>query len=489
MITATAVAGRPALLKIVSGDAQSGPYGATLVTPVEVAVTDQYGNPITGVSVRFGVDTGGVTSGTVASSADGTASTRVRLPVTVGPVVLSAAVDSVPAVTSTFTSRGIRFASFTMDANTTCGLSVEGYAYCWGDNGAGQLVPLGIPAGQNATTPQPISADLDVKSISLANIGGCALRTDGSAVCWGGNVFGSNGNGKESLQVEPMGTVTGGLSFVEVQRGYGASCGTTTTGQSYCWGGGGVGQLGQANLYQTDAVKPALVDSNITFHSYALNTLNTCALDPAGKAYCWGMDLEGRLGVAAGSKACNSTTYGSSGTTTIATTCSPSPVPVNTSLRFTTLASASGATCGLDGGGVAYCWGSNDYAQLGNGSEVADTVPAAIPGAPAFVQLSGHDRGFCGLTGGGDIYCWGYVASVLGVPNLACSTYSDCTPTPTKIQAGRQFSSISFTTGELCGLSNGIAYCWGGDYHGALGIGVGNDLGVTTPTMVSGQTP
>ncbi|MEO9115887.1 MAG: hypothetical protein ABI311_06970, partial [Gemmatimonadaceae bacterium] len=123
VITATAVAGRPALLKIVSGDAQSGPYGATLVTPVEVAVTDQYGNPITGVSVRFGVDTGGVTSGTVATSTDGTASTRVRLPVTVGPVVLSAAVDSVPAVTSTFTSRGIRFASFTMDANTTCGLS------------------------------------------------------------------------------------------------------------------------------------------------------------------------------------------------------------------------------------------------------------------------------------------------------------------------------------------------------------------------------
>jgi alpha-tubulin suppressor-like RCC1 family protein len=488
-LSVTALPGRPAVIKIKSGDAQNGPYGATLLTPVQVIVTDQYGNAKPGVSVRFSVDTGGVTAATDTTSADGTASTRVRLPVTTGPVVLSVAADSVPVVTSTFTSRGIRFASFTMDANVTCGLSVEGYPYCWGDNGAGQLVPVGVPEGQNATKPWPITGDLDLKSISISNIGGCALRTDGTALCWGSNVFGANGNGNESLQLEPITAVAGGLSFVEVQRGPSTSCGTTKTGQSYCWGDGGVGQLGSANLYQTSAVKPTLVDSNITFHSYALGSLHTCALDPSGKAYCWGMDLQGRLGVAAGSVACNSTTYTPSGNTTIATTCSPSPMPVNTSVRFTTLAGASDATCGLDSGGTTYCWGSNDLEQLGNGSIIPDTVPAQVPGAPAFKQLSAHDRGFCGLTSAGDIYCWGYVGSIVGVPNLNCPNYSDCTPTPTKVQAGRQFSSISFTTGQLCGITDGIAYCWGNDYHGALGIGVGNDLGVGVPTQVSGQSP
>lgn len=489
VLSVTALPGRPAALKFVSGDAQNGPYGATLVTPVQVAVTDEYGNATPGVNVRFGVDTGGVTAATGTTGADGTASTRVRLPVTMGPVVLSVAADSVPGVTSTLTSRGIRFASFVMDANVTCGLSVEGYSYCWGDNAAGELVPVGVPAGQNAITPQPISADLDLKSVSLGNVGGCGLRTDGSAICWGSNVYGANGNGNESLQLEPIGPVAGGLSFVEVQRGPDATCGTTKAGQSYCWGSGGVGQLGAANFYQTSAVKPALVDSNITFHSYALGSLHTCALNPAGKAYCWGMDLQGRLGVAAGSIACNWTTYTSSGNTTVATTCSPSPVPVNTSLRFTNLAGASDATCGLNSGGTTYCWGSNDFAQLGNGGVIPDTIPTQVPGVPAFKQLSGHDRGFCGLTDAGDIYCWGYVGSVVGVPSLSCPTYSDCTPTPTKVQAGRQFSSISFTTGQLCGISDGIAYCWGGDYHGALGIGVGNDLGVSTPTQVSGQVP
>lgn len=494
----TALPGRAAVIKIISGDAQDGPYGATLVTPVQVSVTDQYGNAKSGVNVRFSVDTGGVTAATDTTGVDGTASTRVRLPVTMGPVVLSVAADSVPTVTSTFTSRGIRFASFAMDVNTTCGLSVEGYPYCWGDNGADELVPLGAPSGQNAITPHPISADLDLKSISLANIGGCGLRMDGAAVCWGSNVFGANGNGNGSLQLEPMAPVAGGLSFVEIQRGPSTTCGTTKTGQSYCWGDSRVGQVGAANYYKNYAMKPVLVDGGITFHSYALGSSHTCALDPSGKAYCWGMNLQGRLGVAAASVACTSTTYASSGGTTIwttvPTTCAPSPVPVNTAVRFTTLASASlanpsDATCGLDSDGSTYCWGGNDFGQLGNGSMIPDSVPTRVSGAPAFKQLSGHDRGFCGLTSTGDIYCWGLVSSILGVPEITCTPSADCTPTPSKVQVGRQFSSISFTTGQLCGISDGIAYCWGNNYHGALGIGAGDDLGVSTPTRVSGQSP
>ncbi|HXF23596.1 MAG TPA: hypothetical protein VN602_03705 [Gemmatimonadaceae bacterium] len=501
-LSVTALPGRAAVIKIVSGDAQNGPYGATLVTPIQVAAKDQYGNATPGVIVRFSVDTGGVTAATDTTGADGTAITRVRLPVTTGPVVLSIATDSVPTVTSTFTSRGIRFASFTMDANVTCGLSVEGYPYCWGDNGASQLVPVGIPSGQNAITPHPISADLDLKSISLANIGGCGLRMDGTAVCWGSNVFGANGNGNASLQLESMVPVSGGLSFVEIQRGPSTTCGTTKTGQSYCWGDGRVGQVGAANYYKNYATKPVLVDGGITFHSYALGSSHACALDPSGKAYCWGMNLQGRLGVAAASVACTSTTYASSGGTTIwttvPTTCAPSPIPVNTALRFTALASAalaspSDATCGLVSDGSTYCWGGNDYGQLGNGSVIPDSVPTRVSGAPAFKQLSGHDRGFCGLTSTGDIYCWGLVSSILDVPDMTCTPSVYCTPTPTKAQVGRQFSSISFTTGQLCGISGGIAYCWGNDYHGALGIGASDNLlgvpGVSTPTQVSGQSP
>lgn len=489
VLAVTALPDRPAAIRIVSGDSQDGPYGATLVTPFHILVTDRYGNPTPGVTVHFGVDTGAVTSATATTGPDGTASTHVRLPQTLGSVILSVATDSTPGVTSTFTSRGVRFASFSMDANTTCGLSVEGYPYCWGDNAAGELVPIGVPAGQNAYTPRAVSADLDLTSVSLADIGGCGLRTDGSAVCWGSNVYGANGNGNVSLQLEPMTPVAGNLAFAELQRGPVATCGSTKSGQSYCWGASGVGQVGAAGTYRSSAVKPTLIDGGTTFHSYALGQLHSCALDPVGQAYCWGMDLQGRLGVPAASAICTASVISSTGTTSVPTTCSPSPVAVNTPVRFTSLVAASNATCGLTATGATYCWGSNDFGELGTGGSVPDTVPAQVAGVPPFKQLSAHDRGFCGLTSAGDIYCWGYVGSVLGVPSQNCPTSSDCTPHPAKVQTGRQFSSIAFTTGQLCGLSNGIAYCWGTNYHGALGTGASDDLSVSVPTRVADQSP
>lgn len=485
----TAVADRAATMKIASGGTQDGPFGATLATPVRVLVTDRYDNPKAGVTIRFGVDSGAVTDASATTGADGTASTRVRLPVTTGAVLLSATADSIATVTSTLTSRGVRFASFSIDANNTCGLSIEGYPYCWGDNGAGQLTILGVPAGQNAPTPQPIAGDNDFTSISLANVGGCGLRTDGSAVCWGSNVYGANGNGTTSLQLAAPAPVVGNLTFVEVQRGPGTTCGATKSGQAYCWGGGGMGQLGSLAVYQLTSSRPALVDGGLTLHSFALGTLHSCALDPAGQAYCWGSDWNGRLGVTAGSRACTISVITSTGTTTTPTTCSPTPVAVSTTARFATLAATSDATCGLTATGDTYCWGSNDFGELGTGGFTSNTVPAQVQGVPAFRELHGHDRGFCGLTSGGDIYCWGYVTSVLGVPYQSCTTYNDCTPTPTRVQAGRQFSTIAFTTGQLCGLSNGVAYCWGLNYHGALGIGVSDGIPVPTPTQVSGQTP
>jgi alpha-tubulin suppressor-like RCC1 family protein len=201
------------------------------------------------------------------------------------------------------------------------------------------------------------------------------------------------------------------------------------------------------------------------------------------------MNLQGRLGVAAASVACSVVQITSRGTITIPTTCSPSPIAVGTSVRFASLVAVSDATCGLDANGATYCWGSNDFAQLGTGGVVADTVPTLVPGAPTFTQLSAHDRGFCGLTSGGDIYCWGDVGSILGVPFQTCSTYAGCTPNATKVQVVPKFSTIGFTSGQLCGLSAGVAYCWGGDYHGALGINVTDNLPVGTPTQVSGQLP
>lgn len=491
--TATATAGRPAALSIVSGGAQDGPYGASLVTPMVVRVADKYGNPSSGVMVRFSIDSGGVIIPGGLTAADGTASTRIRLPRATGQAILTAAVDSGPSVQSTFTSRGIRVAKFALYANSGCVISVEGYPYCWGDNSIGQLVPLGISAGHDAFAPQPVTGDYAFTSITLNDntIGGCGIEPSGTAVCWGTNLYGEAGTGTETPNTfEGMRPITSNLTFVEIARGTGITCGTAKDGGSYCWGGNSYMPVGAASYYQSTSLKPVLLDGGHTFHSFSGGWHHMCAIDATGAAYCWGMNLDGRLGVAAASTSCDFTMYNNGIPTTTTTTCAPSPVAVNTSVHFTSLSASYDATCAVSTSSDVYCWGANTYGELATGDSVASAVPAKVNGLPPMKEVHGGGWGFCGLSTAGDIYCWGIGASNLGIPTLACGTSGVCM-TPVKLNVTRQFSTIEFTLSDMCGLSGGVAYCWGANFHGALGIGVDPAVldGTSTPTALAGQTP
>jgi plastocyanin len=73
----------PSVVIKTAGDAQVGPAGSALATPLEVTVKDAQGNPVSGVNVAFAVASGGgsVVPTSVTTGADGKAST-VR---TLGP--------------------------------------------------------------------------------------------------------------------------------------------------------------------------------------------------------------------------------------------------------------------------------------------------------------------------------------------------------------------------------------------------------------------
>lgn len=73
----------------------------------------------------------------------------------------------------------------------------------------------------------------------------------------------------------------------------------------------------------------------------------------------------------------------------------------------------------------------------------------------------------CGLSFQGELFCW-----TEGV-----------TAFPAPIAAGFQFTEVG-TSGHMCGLASGVAYCWGANGAGQLGDGSTTDR--TTPTLVSG---
>ena len=110
----------------------------------------------------------------------------------------------------------------------------------------------------------------------------------------------------------------------------------------------------------------------------------------AGLAYCWGDNVDGKLG---------------DGTTTDSTV----PVAVSGGLTFQSVNAGSTHSCGVTTAGAAYCWGDNREGQLGDGTNTDSTVPVAVSGELTFQSVSPGYTHSCGVTTAGGAYCWGWL--------------------------------------------------------------------------------
>ena len=59
-----------------------------------------------------------------------------------------------------------------------------------------------------------------------------------------------------------------------------------------------------------------------------------------------------------------------------------------------------------------YCWGDNNYGQLGNASGLtqitaATTPVSGFPSGTKIVDISASDKNTCALLSNDDVYCWG----------------------------------------------------------------------------------
>jgi alpha-tubulin suppressor-like RCC1 family protein len=182
-----------------------------------------------------------------------------------------------------------------------------------------------------------------------------------------------------------------------------------TPGAAYCWGDDGFGQLGNG-APKSDTNQPSAVIGGLTFALVAPSQVHACALTTTGAAYCWGSNLNGRLGQ-----------------DTLTTTESLTPIAVTGGLTFNYLVSGESFSCGLTAGGALYCWGLNDSGQLGTGSPDNATTPTPVSGGLSFAAISAGRNHVCGVTTGGQAYCWG--GNALG--QLGDGTVFDRdTPTP-----------------------------------------------------------
>lgn len=253
------------------------------------------------------------------------------------------------------------------------------------------------------------------------------------------------------------------MALFAVSGGDDHACLLLGDGAAHCWGWGGQGQLGPGDTLDYNI--PTKVTGGIRFKMIAAGSAHTCGLTGNGTAYCWGGNAVGALGD--GNDLFRSKV----------------PVAVRGGLRFRSISSGTGYTCGVTTNDVGYCWGSGLSGELGNGVEADQFEPVPVAGGLHFKDISTSLFHTCGITTGGAVYCWGdNQYGKLGVGNLVNST------TPQAVTGGRTYQSIG--TGDFfsCGLTTqGKVYCWGSNISFELGNGAPSVSYTTEPTSLYGN--
>jgi alpha-tubulin suppressor-like RCC1 family protein len=127
---------------------------------------------------------------------------------------------------------------------------------------------------------------------------------------------------------------------------------------------------------------------------------STCALVSGGAAKCWGLGVNGELGLG------------------YYVTFHPAAGDVVGIAGATQIDTGDDHVCVTVSDGAAKCWGHNQYGQLGNGTinycdesegqyECGPPSPVSVLGLTGLTSIAGGDYHTCALAVEGGGYCWG----------------------------------------------------------------------------------
>ena len=327
------------------------------------------------------------------------------------------------------------FAAFSLGNDFSCALNTEGSAFCWGNDDQGQLAagptssarateadrparilvgPLGFTAisagdgiacgilgdhralcwGQLAPQPRALSGGDSLIALKAGSFV-CGMHADSLPVCWsdlgaaptavasprltrldvdGNYACGLNAQGTPYCWHSSATTavaVAAAPPLVQLAVGYDHACGLDAAGQAFCWGANQVGQLGDGTTLSSDtavAVVTSFGTTDMRFLQLTAGRQFTCGITVDTRGRCWGTGGKGQFGAGGGVPS------GSFG--------SRVPWPIVDSLRWQQLEAGGAHTCGITTDGRSYCWGSNQFGQVGDGTDSLRPAPVLIGGAP-----------------------------------------------------------------------------------------------------------
>ncbi|MBE5314921.1 MAG: RCC1 repeat-containing protein [Xanthomonadales bacterium] len=323
----------------------------------------------------------------------------------------------------------------------TCALTTGGGVKCWGLNMDGRL-------GDGTTTSRSTAVDVSglssgVSAIAAGETHTCALTTGGAVKCWGRNGF-----AVQSLTPVDVSGLESGVSAIAAGRSH--TCVLITGGGVKCWGSNFRGQLGDGTTSdRLTAVDVSGLSSGV--NAIAAGQFHTCALTTSGGVKCWGDNFYGQLGD--DTTAVRSTAVDASG--------------LGSGVNST--AAGDRHSCALTTGGGVKCWGSNNYGQLGDGTDTARRAAVDVNGlGSGVIAIAVGGIHTCALTTGGGVKCWG--SNLFG--RLGDGTSTDHWTAVDVSGLGSGVSAIAAGDRHTCALTTGGGVkCWGDNVTGQLGDG------------------
>ncbi len=241
--------------------------------------------------------------------------------------------------------------------NHACAVRSDGSAQCWGVNDQGQL---------------DLPSDVKFRSIASGWRFSCGITTEGALSCWGRN--------NHQQATPPDG------QFTAVSAGWDHACGIGPDGAT-CWGRG--------------ADDRTAIPPGVAFTAIGAGAEHSCGLTANADLMCWGKNDNGRADSRAG--------------------------------PFRALAVGLLHTCVLRDDGTVLCQGQSDDGQ-------------SDPPATVFDRISAGDHRTCGALTTGQVECW------------------DTSPTDAPSESfgpPGAFTSLSVGWRDVCGINEvGQVACW-----------------------------
>jgi alpha-tubulin suppressor-like RCC1 family protein len=249
------------------------------------------------------------------------------------------------------------------------------------------------------------------------------------------------------------------------------------------------------------------VAAQSTFAALSAGDRFTCGLSPEGRAYCWGSDVVGQLGIGAPVDRCDESIFAKG-------PCSRTPVAVAGEHRFVAISAGDNHACAIDNEGGLYCWGENHFGQLGvpgpneqcvreasrnyeaNTNVACIRTPVLVPLDETVTAVGAGEYHTCAAGTSGAVWCWGvngspptqleldqplknidaggdYTCGVTFSHELRCWSWpqamSDGIDAPAD---SNDWDTVTVGKKHGCAIdSGGSGHCWGSDADGALGIG------------------